>query len=109
MPGFGFSVNGKPFPGTEKIMAHSGYFLVLAFFWGSLLGIFYFGGLWLTVRMLPGSLRPKLLWFSSFTIRQALTLYGLWIILKENMSAFFITLTAFFIIRFIMVKKIGRA
>jgi F1F0 ATPase subunit 2 len=46
----------------------------LGLFLGLLLGLFYFGGLWLTVRRLPRSSSPHLLWLGSLALRLTLLL-----------------------------------
>ncbi len=46
----------------------------LGLFLGLLLGLLYFGGLWLTVRRLPRSTNPHLLWLGSLALRLALLL-----------------------------------
>lgn len=45
-----------------------------AFGTGMLLGAFHFGTLWLTVRMLPGCVRPRLFFWASLLGRYAVTL-----------------------------------
>jgi F1F0 ATPase subunit 2 len=82
--------------------------LGLAFSWGLLLGFFYFGGLWVTVRRLPGSVRPRTTWFLSFLFRLSLAVAGLLAAMKVNTVAFFVTLVAFFVVRMIMSRKIGQ-
>ncbi len=46
----------------------------LGLFLGLLLGLLYFGGLWITVRRLPRSTNPHLLWLGSLALRLALLL-----------------------------------
>lgn len=46
----------------------------LGVFLGLLLGLLYFGGLWLTVRRLPRSANPHRLWLGSLALRLALLL-----------------------------------
>lgn len=86
----------------------SGFFGFLAFSWGLFLGLFYFGGLWVTIRFLPGASRPRAIWFFSFCLRMVLALGGMGIVLKQNLVAFCITLTAFFAVRMVMTRRIGR-
>ena len=45
--------------------------LVMALAAGAGVGVFYFGGLWLTVRRVARSRRPTLLTFGSFIVRAA--------------------------------------
>ena len=87
----------------------SGTLMFLAFFWGLLLAVFYFGGLWLTVRHLPRRASRHGIWlFSSFFLRVLPVLAGMGIVLKLNPMAFFITLGSFFIVRPVLVRTLGR-
>jgi F1F0 ATPase subunit 2 len=74
--------------------------------WGAVLGIFYFGGLWLTVQFLPRSSRPFTHWFFSFVGRLSLSLVGMWVVLQKDGVAFFITLTVFFGVRGLIRRKV---
>ena len=57
---------------------------VVAFIIGASLGLFYFGGLWLTVQQLPATEHPYRLIFFSFIFRLAVTLFILSLILSGN-------------------------
>lgn len=57
--------------------------LILSFLAGSLLGVFFFGGLWWTVHRLPQSKSPALLALASFVIRTAAVLGVFYLILSE--------------------------
>ncbi|MEO1802400.1 MAG: ATP synthase subunit I [Cyanobacteria bacterium J06629_2] len=56
----------------------------MAFIVGASLGLFYFGGLWLTVQQLPVTQHPYRLIFFSFISRLVITLYVLSLILSGN-------------------------
>lgn len=56
--------------------------LCLSLIWGALVGLGFFGGLWLTVRALPKSARPHLLWSGSFAARLALLCAGFALLLR---------------------------
>lgn len=43
---------------------------------GAALGLFFYGGLWLTVRAAPGAQRPQLLLVASFWIRNIVVIVG---------------------------------
>ena len=49
---------------------------IAAFGIGLLLSGIHFGGLWLTVRMLPSTQRPRLFFWSSYLGRYGITLWG---------------------------------
>jgi F1F0 ATPase subunit 2 len=76
---------------------------------GMALGIFYFGGLWLTVRRIPCAAHPGKLLLISFIIRLGISLTGLWITLHMDHMAFFIALAAFFAVRHFMIRRLGPA
>lgn len=48
--------------------------LVVSFIAGGLIGTVYFGGLWLTVKRIPGSDKPHLLLIGSFFLRMIVVL-----------------------------------
>jgi len=74
--------------------------MLLAFLWGLLLGLAYFGGLWLTLQALVNRASKHVgLIFLSFVLRLTLALAGMWIVLKINPLAFFITLASFLMVR----------
>ena len=57
---------------------------VIAFVIGASLGLFYFGGLWLTVQQLPVTQHPYRLIFFSFIFRLGVTLFILSLIISGN-------------------------
>ena len=86
---------------------HNLHFLGLALVWGGALGFVYFGGLWWTLCGLPGKSRPRSwLAFSLFS-RILLVLMGFWIILRVDLVGFFVTLASFFLMRAILIRKLG--
>ena len=57
---------------------------IVAFILGASLGLFYFGGLWLTVQQLPATQHPYKLIFFSLIFRLGITLFILSLILSSN-------------------------
>ena len=57
---------------------------IVAFIVGASLGLFYFGGLWLTVQQLPVAKHPYRLIFFSFISRLIVALFILSLILSGN-------------------------
>ena len=82
---------------------------VFASAWGAALGLFYFGGLWYTLQTLPKRTRPRLWIGLSYLFRMLIILAGFWLVMKKDLKAFFFTLAAFFLMRFILTRKIGKA
>ena len=77
--------------------------------WGMTLGIIYFGGLWVTVRLVPRAVNPKILLLASFILRMALLLAGIWYVLRAGPLAFTATLGAILLVRFVMIRTVRRS
>ncbi len=85
------------------------FYYGLALVWGLALGLFYFGGLWWTLRIFTQKARARL-WFGlSFLIRAFVVMLFFWIIVEKNIGAFFITFAGFFLMRFFLIRKLGIA
>ena len=56
--------------------------LTIAAIAGLVMGLVYFGGLWLSVRQLPDIERPCLLFWGSCLLRSAIVLGGFYLILR---------------------------
>lgn len=80
--------------------------LILALAAGLALGLFYFGGLWLTVRRLPGARRPTLLFVASFVGRTALTLLGFYLIMDGSWDRMLACLLGVIIARQVLVFRL---
>lgn len=61
--------------------------LLLGLTGGLALGLLSFGGLWLTIKRLPGSARPYRLYYTSKLVRLALVLAGLFALLQLHPAA----------------------
>lgn len=83
---------------------------VIALALGASLGLFYFGGLWLTLQQLPVSQYPYRLIFFSFIFRLAVTLLVVSLILSSNSTYSLIPLLicclGFLAVRTIMILSI---
>ena len=78
--------------------------IVLALLAGTALGMFYFGGLWLTVVKGLPSKSPGL-WFTlSLILRLSLTLTGFYLICGEHWNRWLACLLGFIIARFFALK-----
>ncbi len=60
--------------------------LAMAFTAGLGLGLFYFGGLWLTVRRLPTAKHPFRLMLGSFFLRLGISLVGFYLIISGSLG-----------------------
>lgn len=82
-----------------------GLTLGLALAAGLGLGVFYFGGLWLTVRRLPTARHAPLLVMASAFARTAITLVGFYLVAGGQWQRLFLCLLGFFSVRAIMVRR----
>jgi F1F0 ATPase subunit 2 len=70
------------------------------------LGVFYFGGLWLTVRRLPTARHAGQLLLASAFVRMAVTLAGFYLVAGGQWQRLLICLLGFFSVRVIMVRRL---
>jgi F1F0 ATPase subunit 2 len=86
--------------------------IALALVAGICLGLFYFGGLWLTVRNLSTTNHPALLTMGSFLGRMAITLAGFYLVMGGGLGYLLASLVGFVLarqasIRFVSQLKAG--
>ena len=79
----------------------------MGFLWGVLLGLFYFGGLWMTLSALPRKKRPKRWLAVSYVVRLAGAMAGFWVVVHKDLLAFFFTLAAFFLVRIVLIRRLA--
>ena len=77
-------------------------FLVLAFIAGLLLGTFFFGGLWFTIKKSVASKTPAFWILGSFIFRVCITMLGFYFISSGSWQRLLISLLGFIIARFIV-------
>jgi F1F0 ATPase subunit 2 len=68
------------------------------------LGIFYFGGLWVTVKRLPGAQSPALLALGSFFGRMAVVLAGFYLVMDGRWERLLMSVLGFFFVRVVSVR-----
>lgn len=96
----------------NQMMIHEGWNLFLAGGAGMGLGLFFYGGLWFTVRRLATSRRPALLLLGSFAMRLALTLPGFYLLLvgmAGQWPPIAAALAGFFLARLLLTCRPGPA
>ncbi len=81
---------------------------IASLFLGVALGCYYFGGLWLTVRLLPKVRRAKRLLMVSFAARLIPTLAGMYAVIVAHPTDFILTVSSFFVCRYIALKIVNR-
>jgi F1F0 ATPase subunit 2 len=81
--------------------------LCIAVLAGLALGLFYFGGLWLTVRRITCSKRPALLMLASFVVRLLVTLCGFYLVMDGRWERLLACLSGFLVTRFVLTRIAG--
>ncbi|MCB1771276.1 MAG: ATP synthase subunit I [Candidatus Competibacteraceae bacterium] len=84
---------------------------LLAALGGTVLGLFYFAGLWFTLRRLPGHPHPALWIAGSFILRLTVSLSGLYVILgsDRSLTRLGIALLAFLTVRVVLTQRLQLA
>lgn len=80
--------------------------LILSLASGIIFGLFYFGGLWLTLKSLPNSKQPALLSLSSFLGRSAICLYGFYLVSSSGLEAMAFSLAGFILSKFVLIHRL---
>jgi len=80
-------------------------YLLVAFFVGVGAGLFYFGGLWWTVRRLPSARHPALLTFGSFLLRTGVSLVAFYFASGGHWQRILASLLGFIIVRVFLVRR----
>ncbi|WP_320170557.1 ATP synthase subunit I [Maridesulfovibrio sp.] len=76
-----------------------------AFGIGLLIAAFHFGGLWLTLRMLPVCARPRIFFWSSYLARYAVTLWGFAQVMAFGGYAWIASFLGFYLMRAFMLSR----
>lgn len=71
---------------------------------GALLGGFFFGGLWWTVRKLESAKQVALLFLGSMLLRTSTVLFGFYFIMDDDWQRLFAGLFGFILARIIVIK-----
>jgi F1F0 ATPase subunit 2 len=82
------------------------FYLILSFFVGVALGLFYFGFLWFTLFYLYKTQRPMLVAVGSFFIRLAITLFGFYLIMGGRWERLLIALGGFILARIFLTRRL---
>jgi F1F0 ATPase subunit 2 len=80
--------------------------LMIAFLVGTVLGLFYFGLLWVTVRRIPHSRNPALLVLGSLVGRLAVVLTAFYFVMNGRWERLAACLLGFLVARQVMVSRI---
>ncbi len=86
------------------------FILILSLASGIGLGIFYFGGLWLTLKQLPYSQQPVLLTLGSFFGRTAVCLFVFYLVVRvSHLEGLVLSLAGFILMKFMLVRSLSPA
>ncbi|HUX83032.1 MAG TPA: ATP synthase subunit I [Halothiobacillus sp.] len=83
--------------------------LAFALVSGILLGAFFFGGLWWTVRQAISSKHPELWFFGSLLLRTSLVILGFYFILGDDWRKLLAGLLGFVAVRLIALRLTRKA
>lgn len=83
--------------------------LALALAAGVAAGVFYFGGLWMTVRRVGASARPHLLVFGSFILRAAVAVGVMLWLARIHWQLVLAAMAGFVVVRIVLVRRLGPA
>lgn len=78
--------------------------LLFALLEGALLGLFFFAGLWWTVRKIASTKNVALLFFCSMVLRTSMVLLGFYFLLGDNWQRLVAGLIGFVIARVIVTR-----
>ncbi len=73
---------------------------------GAIIGLFYFGHLWLTVNKLTGSRKLSLWLGAGFLLRSTITVAAFWFLAAGDWQRILAMTLGFIIVRFLWVKQI---
>ncbi len=76
---------------------------------GALIGLFYFSGLWWTIKKLPFRKKPALWVFVSLLVRMAAALLGFYLAAGGDWMRFAACLAGFIAARMVLVRRIQPA
>jgi len=83
--------------------------MLIAFIVGVLIGILFFGGLYLTVKKLMTIKYPALFMMLSLIVRLVILAGGLYLIMDGGMKNILSAMAGIILVRLVMIAKLGKA
>lgn len=77
---------------------------IIAFTAGAGLGLFFFGGLWMTVQRLPRARHPALLAAGSLLLRVSLSVVGFYLVMDGYWERLLVCLAGFVLMKVLLVR-----
>lgn len=84
----------------------NGMWMIVSSGFGAALGVFHFGGLWLTVQRLSTSRNAPLLMFASFVIRAVVVLSGFFLVMGGRWERLVACLAGFLLARAMLIRRL---
>jgi len=81
---------------------------IFTFSFGIGLGVFFFGGLWLTMSQLSHSQRPLLLTLGSFLFRSSICIFGFYLVVGTGLEGLAFAIAGFILTKIVLVSRLGR-
>lgn len=81
--------------------------VVLALLGGLVIGVFFFGGLWVTIRRVEDVQRPGMALFASSVARMVIALVGFYILAWGRWERLLIAVIGFILARMIVIRTFG--
>lgn len=81
--------------------------LFLSFLAGIGIGLFYFGGLWLTLQRVPETAQPGGLIMLSYLVRTAVTLLLLFLVMGGHWPRLLAAVAGFLLARLTLIRRLG--
>lgn len=78
--------------------------LLLALVLGAGLGLFFFGGLWLTLQKLPTTGQPVLLVLGSLVLRMSVAVVGFYLVMDGSWLRLLACVLGFFLMRQLLIR-----
>ncbi|GIW83184.1 MAG: hypothetical protein KatS3mg105_4991 [Gemmatales bacterium] len=76
---------------------------------GAALGLFYFGGLWWTVRRIAHAQHPAGLLLASFVLRTLIVLIGFYFVMSGHWERLLACLAGFVMTRIVLIRRVRNA
>ena len=80
--------------------------IIVALAIGAVLGAFYFGGLWITVRRVAIARQPALLLFASFLVRAGIVLFGFYFVMDGRWERLVACMAGFLLARTLLIRRL---
>lgn len=80
---------------------------VMTLFGGIVIGVFFFGGLWITIRRVQHLRRPGIVLFASSVVRITIALGGLYVVAWGRWERLLIAVVGFMLARLVVIRSFG--